>query len=456
MLFSSSIFWVFFAVVALLLESNTRFIGSIKFQNFILLIASYFFYGYWDWQFLSLIFLVSLQTYIFAKLIDKYKNHKKIALISSVLINLSVLFYFKYANFFVSELIYAFGVKNSFTLENIILPVGISFYIFQSFTYVLDVYFGKIHPEKDPVKYFTFIAFFPQLVAGPIERASELLPQFNHLKKITLDNLYVGIKIIIIGLFLKSFIADSIAPFTDQIFINYSNFNGGTLLLGAIGFTIQIYGDFAGYSLIAIGVAKIMNFELMKNFNTPYFSISIQDFWRRWHISLSSFFRDYVYIPLGGSRLSKMTTNRNLLVTFSVSGLWHGANWTFIFWGISHGVLLILQRILPLRLNKFIGWLLTMTLVLILWVMFRSESISDFMSYINIIISNPGMPEVGKSILVIAMYYFALDLILLLYTERGPTWFRSLALETFTLAVMFVIVIGTIHDKSQNFIYFQF
>ena len=199
MLFSSSIFWVFFAVVALLLESNTRFIGSIKFQNFILLIASYFFYGYWDWQFLSLIFLVSLQTYIFAKLIDKYKNHKKIALISSVLINLSVLFYFKYANFFVSELIYAFGVKNSFTLENIILPVGISFYIFQSFTYVLDVYFGKIHPEKDPVKYFTFIAFFPQLVAGPIERASELLPQFNHLKKITLDNLYVGIKIIIIS-----------------------------------------------------------------------------------------------------------------------------------------------------------------------------------------------------------------------------------------------------------------
>lgn len=301
MLFSSSIFWVFFAVVALLLESNTRFIGSIKIQNFILLIASYFFYGYWDWQFLSLIFLVSLQTYIFAKLIDKYKNHKKIALISSVLINISVLFYFKYANFFVSELVYAFGVKNSFTLENIILPVGISFYIFQSFTYVLDVYFGKIHPEKDPVKYFTFIAFFPQLVAGPIERASELLPQFNHLKKITLDNLYVGIKIIIIGLFLKSFIADSIAPFTDQIFMNYSNFNGGTLLIGAIGFTIQIYGDFAGYSLIAIGVAKIMNFELMKNFNTPYFSISIQDFWRRWHISLSSFFRDYVYIPLGGS-----------------------------------------------------------------------------------------------------------------------------------------------------------
>jgi D-alanyl-lipoteichoic acid acyltransferase DltB (MBOAT superfamily) len=456
MLFSSSIFWVFFAIVVLLLETNTRLIGSVKFQNIILLIASYFFYGYWDWQFLSLIFLVSLQTYIFAKVIHQSRNFKKIALSVSVLINLGVLFYFKYANFFVSELFETFGVENNFTLENIILPVGISFYIFQSFTYVLDVYFEKIPPEKDPIKYFTFIAFFPQLVAGPIERASELLPQFNQLKKITLENFYVGLKIIIIGLFLKSFIADSIAPFTDQIFINYSNFNGGTLLLGAIGFTIQIYGDFAGYSLIAIGVAKIMNFELMKNFNTPYFSNSIQDFWTRWHISLSSFFRDYVYIPLGGSRLSKITTNRNLLVTFSVSGLWHGANWTFIFWGICHGVLLILQRILPVRLNKFIGWLLTMTLVLILWVMFRSESISDFMSYIQIILLNPGMPEVGKSILVIAMYYFVLDVILLVYSEKGPTWFRSLALETFTLAVMFVVVIGTIHDKSQNFIYFQF
>ena len=456
MLYSSSIFWVFFAIVVLLLESNTRLIGSVKFQNIILLIASYFFYGYWDWRFLSLIFLVSLQTYIFTKVIYQFNNYKKIALSVSILINLVVLFYFKYANFFFSELVKTFGLENNFTLENIILPVGISFYIFQSFTYVLDVYFKRIPPEKDPIKYFTFIAFFPQLVAGPIERASGLLPQFNHLKKITLDNFYVGLKIIIIGLFLKSFIADSIAPFTDKIFENYVNFNGGTLLLGAIGFTIQIYGDFAGYSLIAIGVAKIIGFELMKNFDTPYFSISIQDFWRRWHISLSSFFRDYVYVPLGGSRLSKIKTNRNLLITFSVSGLWHGANWTFIFWGICHGVLLILQRTLPVPLNKFIGWLLTMTLVLILWVMFRSESISDFTSYIIIIVQNPSMPEVGKSILVFAMYCFVLDLILLLYSEKGLTWFRSLALETFTLAVMFVVVIGTIHDKSQNFIYFQF
>lgn len=455
MLFTSSVFWIFFVIVVFLLETNYRFIGSLRNQNLILLIASYIFYGYWDWYFLGLIFFVTLQTYISAKFIHQFRSLKNIALTLSILINLGVLFYFKYANFFFYELTSAFGIENSFTLENIILPVGISFYIFQSFTYVFDVYSEKILPEKDPIKYFTFVAFFPQLVAGPIERASALLPQFNQLKTITLENLYLGCKIIIIGLFLKSFIADNIAPFTDDIFANYRDFNGGTLLLGAIGFTIQIYGDFAGYSFIAIGVAMIINFNLMKNFNTPYFSTSIQDFWRRWHISLSTFFRDYVYIPLGGSRLSEKITNRNLLITFSVSGLWHGANWTFVIWGICHGLLLMLQRIFSASVNKFIGWLLTMSLVLILWIMFRSESIGDFISYLQIIILEPGIPEIGKSILIFVMYYFLLDLILLFYSEKGTVWFENIILETFTLALMLIVVIGTI-GQSQNFIYFQF
>lgn len=447
---------MFFVIVLLCLQVNSRFVGSIKFQNFLLLFASYFFYGYWDWQFLGLIFAVSVQTFIAAKLISDFDKLRKITLTFSVLINLAILFYFKYANFFVTEFSSAFGIANNFSLENIILPVGISFYIFQSFTYVLDVFFKKIQPEKDPIKYFTFIAFFPQLVAGPIERASALLPQFSALKRVSLDNLYTGIKIIIIGLFLKVFIADSIAPFTDQIFSNYINLNGGTLFMGAVGFTIQIYCDFAGYSFIAIGVAKIMDFNLMRNFNTPYFSVSIQDFWRRWHISLSSFFRDYVYIPMGGSRLTTVKTNRNLLVTFTVSGLWHGANWTFIFWGLGHGLLLIIQRILPMTVNKFIGWFTTMTLVLVLWILFRSESLNDFFAYLDIIISNPGIPEVGGSILIFSMYYFLLDVVLFFYKEQGSRWFGSITLETFALAVMFVVVIGTIHDKSQNFIYFQF
>ena len=456
MLFSTTIFWVFFALVILLLESNNRSFCSLKLQNIILLVSSYYFYGYWDWKFLSLIFLVSLQTYIFAIVINQFKYLKKIALFLSVLINLGILFYFKYANFFFSELINVFGFQNSFTLEKLILPIGISFYLFQSLTYVLDIYFDKITVEKDPIKYFTFVAFFPQLVAGPIERASNLLPQFNQIKKFKISNFYEGLKSIIVGLFLKLFIADSIAPISDHIYTNYEKFNGGTLLLGAIGFKIQIYCDFAGYSLIAIGVAKIIDFELMKNFNTPYFSSSIKDFWKRWHISLSSFFRDYIYIPLGGGRSLKMKTHRNLLFTFLVSGLWHGANWTFILWGICHGILVIFQSVIPVGLNKFIGWFFTMTLVLILWIMFRSESISDFVSFISIIISDLGMPQVGWMILVFSIYYFMIDLILFFYSEKEVTWFRNTALEAITLAVMFIIVIGTIHNRPEDFIYFQF
>jgi alginate O-acetyltransferase complex protein AlgI len=455
-LFTTSIFWIFFLLVLILIEGNSRFIGSVKLQNLLLLSASYFFYGYWDWQFLGLIFVVSIQTYFSAKIISEFEQLKKVILTISVMINLGILFYFKYADFFVSELTHAFGIKNNFVLENIILPVGISFYIFQSFTYVLDVFFKRIYTEKDPLKYFTFIAFFPQLVAGPIERASSLLPQFNELKRIEFDNLYIGLKIIIIGLFLKIFIADNIAPLTDKIFIDYINQNGGTLLLGAIGFTVQIYGDFAGYSLIAIGVAKIMNFNLMRNFNTPYFSTSFQEFWRRWHISLSSFFRDYVYVPLGGSRATKARIIRNIIITFLVSGLWHGANWTFIFWGLCHGFLLVLQRSFPLAINKFVGWFVTMIIVLILWILFRVETLNDFFAYLNIMLLRPGVPAFGESILVFVVYYFLLDWILLKYKEQGCIWFRSITLEIFTLIFMLIVVIGTIPTKSNNFIYFQF
>ena len=457
MLFSAGVFWLFYAIVLLLLQTNYLKIKSLRFQNITLLIASYFFYGYWDWKFLGLIILVTSQTFIAAYLISKLDQHKRKILFSSICINLLVLGYFKYVGFFVSEFVSTFNLDQNFSLENIILPVGISFYIFQSFTYVMDVYLRKIEPEKDPIKYFIFVAFFPQLVAGPIERASALLPQFNTLKGVDFDSLYSGIKIIIIGLFLKVFIADSLSSGgVDMIFSDYQNYNGGTLLLGALGFTVQIYCDFAGYSLIAIGVAKIMGFELMKNFNTPYFSTSIQDFWRRWHISLSSFFRDYVFIPLGGSRISSSVTNRNLLITFITSGLWHGANWTFIFWGAIHGFLLVLQKVSNVNFNRVFGWFMTMTLVVVLWILFRSPSILDFYQYLNIIISTPGFPEVGRSMVFFFLYYLIVDLALLKYSEQGDTWFSSIFAECITLAVMIVLVAGTIHDTNLNFIYFQF
>ena len=456
MLFSSAVFWLFYAFVITLLQFNYWAIKSIKLQNMLLLAASYFFYGYWDWKFLSLILIVSAQTYVASTLIFNRPELKKIFLAISIFINLAVLAYFKYANFFISEFLDVFSISSTFSLENIILPVGISFYIFQSFTYVLDVFSDRIRPERDPIKYFAFIAFFPQLVAGPIERASRLLPQFRELKGINAANVYEGTKIIIIGLFLKVFIADSIAPMVDIIFANYQTYNGGTLLLGATGFTIQIYGDFAGYSLIAIGVAKIMGFTIMKNFNTPYFSTSIKEFWQRWHISLSSFFKDYLYIPLGGSRISELITTRNLLLTFAASGLWHGANWTFIVWGIAHGSLLIIRRASYFPLNKIFGWFSTMLAVVLLWILFRSESIGDFSSYIHILLTQPGLPEQGQIILVYMFYYLAIDLMLLFYDEQGKTWLSSQFMEAILLAVMLILVVGTMHSEVHNFIYFQF
>lgn len=456
MLFSTGIFWVFYAVVLLLLQSNYVWIKSLNFQNILLLTASYFFYGYWDWRFLGLIAFVSSQTFLASHLMRQFQHYQKSILIFSLALNLFVLAYFKYANFFVSEFLSTFQLHNNFNLENIILPVGISFYIFQSFTYVLDVYSGKIEPEKNPINYFTFIAFFPQLVAGPIERASSLLPQFRALKGIQPSLLYDGIKICIIGLFLKIFIADNIGGGVDAIFGNYKDYNGGTLLLGALGFTFQIYGDFCGYSLIAIGVAKIMGFELMRNFDTPYFSSSIQDFWRRWHISLSTFFRDYVYIPLGGGRVQEWRVKRNLIITFIVSGIWHGANWTFMFWGAIHGILLIIQRGTNLKVKNFLGWLITMTMVVILWILFRSESIADFYLFTSEIILNPGIPETKRAITVFFLFSFLVDLLLFRYKEQGETWFGSNFLEAFTLSTMLILVMSSITSISPNFIYFQF
>ncbi len=456
MLFSTSTFWVFFAVVVILLQSNYIWVKSLKLQNLLLLFASYYFYGYWDYRFLALIVLVSSQTFLASHLMVRFQHLKKSILFLSLALNICVLGYFKYAAFFVSEFLLAFDIQDSFSLENIILPVGISFYIFQSFTYVLDVYNCKIKAEKNPINYFTFIAFFPQLVAGPIERASSLLPQFRSLKRIKLNYFYDGIKIIIIGLFLKIFIADNIGKDVDFIFANYQDFNGGTLLLGALGFTFQIYGDFCGYSLIAIGVAKIMGFDLMRNFDTPYFSTSIQDFWRRWHISLSSFFRDYVYIPLGGGRVREWKVKRNLVTTFFISGIWHGANWTFMVWGLIHGFLLVFQRAQNIRITKCLGWLLTMIMVLILWILFRSESITDFYLYATEIILNPGVPEARRSQVVFFFYLVLLDVVLLRYKEQGRTWFDSSFLEASILALMLILVVGTINTPTTNFIYFQF
>ena len=456
MLFTDFNFWYFFLVVFFLIQLNFKYKKSINFQNIIFLIASYLFYSFWDWRFLTLIIIVSFQTYYFGKLIKLFNQNKKIYLISSIFINLFVLFFFKYFNFFSTEFLNFLNLEDDIVLSKIILPVGISFYIFQSITYVVDIYFGKIKPETNIINYFAYVAFFPQLVAGPIERASSLLPQFTKLHGINIKNFYLGLKYIIIGLSFKIVIADQLASYVDKIFYKYYELPGGLLLLGSLLFSIQIYCDFCGYSLIAIGVAKIMNFNLSRNFDTPYFSNSIKNFWRRWHISLSNFFKDYVYIPLGGSRSkTKLKCFRNLMITFTLSGIWHGANWTFFIWGFLNGLLLFMQNIFKVKLPKIISWTLTLLSISFLWIIFRSQTIYDAYNYISRIFLDFQLPELRRDLIILVIYYLSIDFLLFKYKDISQIWFKNLTVQNYILFSMFIILFFV--NKSQtNFIYFEF
>jgi D-alanyl-lipoteichoic acid acyltransferase DltB (MBOAT superfamily) len=311
---------------------------NIRIQNILLLTASYIFYGWWDYRFLALIAFSSVLDYIVGLELSKSegKIKRKLLLMASLTVNLGFLAFFKYFNFFAESFTEAFtllGQPFSLSRLEIILPVGISFYTFQTLSYTIDVYKKKLSAVRDPVAFLSYVSFFPQLVAGPIERATNLLPQF--LKKRVFDyaKSIDGMRQILWGLFKKIVIADNCAVYVNDIFSNHADYNGSTLLLGGVLFAFQIYGDFSGYSDIAIGTSRLFGFDLMKNFAFPYFSRDIAEFWRRWHISLSTWFRDYLYIPLGGSRGGKLMNLRNVFVIFLVSGFWHGANWTFILWG---------------------------------------------------------------------------------------------------------------------------
>ena len=322
-------------------------------QNLIILISSYVFYAWWDYRFLSLIIFSTVIDYLIGRKLSlsNNKKYRKLLLACSLISNLGLLGIFKYYNFFVESffsLLTTVGLntENTFTLE-IILPVGISFYTFQTLSYTIDVYKKKISPSLNFIEFASFVAFFPQLVAGPIERASNLLPQLSKPRNFDYNNGVQGLQLILWGMFKKVVIADTLAPFTNNIFDNYSSFDGGIIALGAIYFSFQIYCDFSGYSDIAIGTAKLFGIKLMSNFKFPYFSRSISEFWRRWHISLSTWFRDYLYIPLGGSKTSSKIALRNVFIIFLVSGFWHGANWTFIIWGLYHALLF-----LPSFINK--------------------------------------------------------------------------------------------------------
>ena len=392
MLFTSIDFFVFLPVVFALYWLLRR---QLRWQNLLVVAASYLFYGWWDWRFLLLIAFTSACSYASGLLIGQGR-WRKAALWGNIVLNLGILALFKYYDFFAAELARMLGCSGDSVMLHLILPVGISFYTFQALSYSIDVYRGKLEPTRDAVAFFAYVSFFPQLVAGPIERATNLLPQFQRQRQFDYATAVDGVRQMLWGFFKKAVVADNCAVYVDAVWSDIAGQSGPNLALAAALFSIQIYCDFSGYSDIAIGCAKLFGIRLMRNFKVPYFSRDMAEFWRRWHISLTTWFRDYLYIPLGGSRVAKWKVVRNTFVIFLVSGLWHGANWTFLAWGAFHA-LLFLPLILLGRNRRHTDtvadgrWLpslkelgqmaLTFVLAALGWVLFRSQSIGEAMDF---------------------------------------------------------------------------
>lgn len=476
MLFNSIDFAIFLPIVFLIYWGLNRHRQA---QNLFIVVTSYLFYGWWDWRFLSLLFLSSVSDFVIASFMTKTanQNKKKVLLWCSLGLNIAVLGFFKYYNFFVDQFATAFsffGFDITPGRLNIILPVGISFYTFQTLSYTIDVYYGKLSPTRNIVSFLAFVSFFPQLVAGPIERATNLLPQFERDRTFDYSNAIDGCRQILWGLVKKIVIADNAATYVNMIFENSDAYSGSTLFLGAFLFAFQIYGDFSGYSDIAIGTAKLFGFSLMQNFAFPYFSRDIAEFWRRWHISLSTWFRDYVYIPLGGSRVDTIKKIRNTFVIFILSGFWHGANWTFIFWGLLHTCyflpLLMFDRnrrnlgdvssgrLLP-TVKDAASILITFNLVLIAWIFFRSASIGQSIAILGKIfspslLSVPDVRPVGVLLLIGAFIIIEwLGRQNRYAIEQIGNYSRPVRWATYYILTLTILAFG---GTQQDFIYFQF
>mgnify|MGYP002988937518 CR=1 FL=1 len=485
MLFNSFEFLIFLPTVFLL---HWFVFKPLKWQNLFIVVVSYIFYGWWDWRFLLLIAFTTAYSFYSGLAIEKHANHKKRRkwlCASSIIVNLLILGVFKYYNFFKENmelLFHTFGIQLDWVTLDILLPVGISFYTFQALSYTIDVYKKKLEPTHDIVAFFAFISFFPQLVAGPIERATNLLPQFCKSRRFDYIQSVDGLRQILWGLFKKMVVADNCALFVNGVFENYQTLDGSTLFLGAFFFTIQIYGDFSGYSDIAIGCARLFGIDLMQNFKYPYFSRDIAEFWRRWHISLTTWFRDYIYIPLGGSRAGKWKSFRNTLVIFLVSGFWHGANWTFVAWGAYHALLFLPLLLLgqnrryrdSVAENSFLPSVKELTqmgatflLVLLGWILFRSEDISQAAVYLermfNVsLFSAPQLVGLGFGQLLLKKCFFFTALMFVV-EWIGRKQAHGLMIEDLSLPVRYVIytvlliiIYGFDASNPQGFIYFQF
>lgn len=477
MLFNSIEFIVFLPLVFVLYWKV--FGRNLRAQNAFVVLASYIFYGWWDWRFLILIALTTFCSFYSGILIGSSERRltKRLFLWSNVVLNLGILCCFKYFDFFASNfaaLLRLFGLQADAVTLDLILPVGISFYTFQALSYTIDVYRGKITVTKDILAFFAFISFFPQLVAGPIERATNLLPQFIKSRRFDYSKAVDGCWQILWGMFKKVVVADNCATIANKIFVDYESYGSLSLAAGAVFFTFQIYGDFSGYSDIAIGTAKLFGIDLMQNFKTPYFSRDIAEFWRKWHISLTTWFRDYIYIPLGGSRCSKSKIARNTFVIFLVSGFWHGAEWTFIGWGAYHAVL-FMPSILTGRNRKYTDVVaagrrwpslsdaakmsITFIFVVLGWILFRAQNLDHAVGYFSRLFSFlPADLPMPNHSLEAAIY-----IILMLVVE----WFtrdkaHGLQIEIKSKALKIAVITGLIliielaMGTSSEFIYFQF
>ncbi|MBK7129829.1 MAG: MBOAT family protein [Crocinitomicaceae bacterium] len=483
MIFNSLDFALFLPVVFAIYWLFGRIFNSSA-QNMVIVVSSYVFYGWWDWRFLTLIFFSSVVDYVIAMFMDKTERiaRRKSLLITSMVINLGLLMFFKYFNFFIDNLNSAFtffGSEIQVDTLKIILPVGISFYTFQTMSYTIDVYRKNLKASTDFFAFIAYVSFFPQLVAGPIERATNLLPQFeNKLKRhFNYDSARQGLRQILWGLFKKMAIADNCAVFANEIFNNYDDLNGSTLIIGGLFFTFQIYGDFSGYSDIAIGTSKLFGYNLMRNFAFPYFSRDIAEFWRRWHISLSTWFRDYVYIPLGGSKAKPI---RNTFIIFLLSGFWHGANWTFIFWGLINALFF-----LPLLLRgknrknldivgknalypgaKEIALILkTFALTVMAWIIFRAENMTQVIGFFSEIFSPSTLelPQIKNYIGALITLVMICALIFVEWIGRNGDYALDnlhLSLNRRMRWIIYSLIIFIISmyaaTEETPFIYFQF
>ncbi|MCX6279515.1 MAG: MBOAT family protein [Bacteroidetes bacterium] len=491
MLFTSLTFVFFFTTVFILYWS--AFNNNLAFQNRFLLLCSYIFYGWWDWRFLVLLLCISVANYLIAILIQKKNNHKprKLLFITGLVINISVLFFFKYFNFFVDgfvNLTSSLGFTVSRFTPEIILPVGISFYIFISISYLIDVYQHKLKAVSNIYEALLTFSFFPVILAGPIQRPISLLPQIQNRRSFNYKNATDGLRQALWGFFMKMVIADNCVPFVDDIFANFSHYQGSTLLVGVILFTVQIYADFAGYSNIAIGIGKLLGFQIMQNFAFPYFSRNIKEFWKKWNISLTTWFRDYVFLPIAYYVSGKIKSDRflliktdyliyiiGILITWVLTGLWHGANYTFIFWGLIHGFFLIMfhlttkprKRLLK-RFNMsnnnlaliFLESLFTLMIIMVSWIFFRADNVNHAFQYILEICSMSlfSIPiSIPNNLIILIILFFGIEWLgrkqeyaIASLVVKWPKIFRWVFYYSLILSIFYFS--GT----EQKFIYFQF